>query len=75
MLQNATFTVAIYFYDLEMTFMVKTETGIMADVFRHCLRQEYVIVIVYLPVSLSLTNFAQKLPNGFAKNFQGRVGQ
>jgi len=31
-----------------------------------------VIAVVCLSVCLSLSNFAQKLPNGFAWNFQGR---
>jgi len=33
----------------------------------------YVIVAVCLSVCLSVSNFAQKLPNGFAWNFQGRL--
>jgi len=33
----------------------------------------YVIVIVCLYVCLPVINFAQKLPNGFAQNFQGRL--
>jgi len=40
----------------------------------HHLRQGwYVIVVVCLSVCLSVSNFAQKLPNGFAWNFQGRL--
>ena len=38
---------------------------------RSCLRQGgYVIVVVCRSVCLSVSNFAQKLPNGFARNFQ-----
>jgi len=33
----------------------------------------YVFVVVCLPVCLSVSNFAQKLPNGFAWSFQGRL--
>jgi len=33
----------------------------------------YVIVVVCLSVCLSVSNFAQKLLNGFARNAQGRL--
>ena len=33
----------------------------------------YVIVVFSLSVCMNVSNFAQKLPNGFARNFQGRL--
>jgi len=39
------------------------------------LRQRgYVIVVVYLFVCLFVSNFAQKLPNGFVWEFSGKLG-
>jgi len=44
----------------------------MSEVYYLC-QGGYIMVIVHLFVSLSVSNFAQKLPNGFAWNFQGRL--